>query len=372
MGIEVLPPDVNESELDFAPVPGETRRIRYGLSAVRNVGQGVVAQIIEARRTAGAFTTFSDFCRKVEPSALTKKVLESLAYAGAFDSLGYHRAALVEHQEKVSAPIIAERRAEAAGQFSLFGGDDRTAAAEIDESVLAGGEFDRATLLRMEKEMLGQYVTDHPLLGVREELARMTDCTVPEAAELGDGDLVTVGGIVAGVQRKYTRNGEPYAVLRLEDLTGGIGVVAFPKVFTQAAPFIDADAIVLVKGRLDHRGREPQIRALEILEPSFAAGVASAPSGTLVVELRPEQCTPAVLGALRDLLAGFPGASPVEVHYVGEGGLTPLPVGQHRVDAGAGLLSELRILLGPGRARLEPRTDPASRPVRQSPAPTRA
>ncbi|MFM8998495.1 MAG: DNA polymerase III subunit alpha [Actinomycetota bacterium] len=372
MGIEVLPPDVNESELDFAPVPGETRRIRYGLSAVRNVGQGVVGQIIEARRTAGAFTSFSDFCRKVDPSALTKKVLESLAYAGAFDSLGYHRAALVEHQEKVSAPIIAERRAEAAGQFSLFGGDDPEVAA-IDESVLAGGEFDRATLLRMEKEMLGQYVTDHPLLGVRDELARMTDCTVPEAAELGDGDLVTVGGIVAGVQRKYTRNGEPYAVLRLEDLTGGIGVVAFPNVFKQAAPFIDADAIVLVKGRLDHRGREPQIRALEIVEPAFAAGVASAPSGTLVIELRPEQCTPAVLGALRDLLAGFPGASPVEVHYVGEAGLTPLPVGTHRVEAGAGLLSELRILLGPGRARLEPRVSPSpERPRAQSAAPSRA
>ena len=372
MGIEVLPPDVNESELDFAPVPGDVRRIRYGLSAVRNVGQGVVGQIIEARRTQGAFASFSDFCRKVEPQALTKKVLESLIYAGAFDSLGYHRAALIENQEKVSVPVIAERRAEAAGQFSLFGGDDAGVASDIDESVLAGGEFDRATLLRLEKEMLGQYVTDHPLLGVREALARMTTCTVPEAAELGDGDEVTVGGIVVGVQRKYTRGGEPYAVLRLEDLTGGIGVVAFPKVFQQAAPFIDADAIVLVRGRIDHRGREPQIRALEIVEPAFAAGVASVPSGTLVVELRPEQCTPAVLGALRDLLAGFPGPSPVEVHYVGEAGLTPLPVGQHRVEAGAGLLSELRILLGPGRARLEPRREPGPGASRQSEAAARA
>ena len=175
MGIEVLPPDVNESELDFAPAPGETPSIRYGLAAVRNVGEGAVQQIIDARRAKGAFTSYADFCRKVEPSVLTKRVLESLIQAGAFDSLGYTRRGLLENQDRVSAPILAERKAEAAGQFSLFGGgDDPDAAGQVDESVLQGEEFDKRDLLRYEKEMLGQFVTDHPLLGVK-DVARRAD-----------------------------------------------------------------------------------------------------------------------------------------------------------------------------------------------------
>src|SRR5438477_5836559 len=191
MDVEVLPPDVNESELDFTPVPGETK-VRYGLSAVRNVGAGAVQQIIEARRARGAFTSLSDFCRKVEPAVLTKKVLESLIYAGAFDSFGYTRRGLIGGYAKVSDPIVAERKAEAAGQFSLFGGGER-AVQEIDESVLAGEEFEKPSLLRLEKEVLGQFVTDHPLLAVRDAMARQTDFELPKVADLGDGDLVTVG-----------------------------------------------------------------------------------------------------------------------------------------------------------------------------------
>jgi DNA polymerase-3 subunit alpha len=174
MDIRVLPPDVNGSDTDFAPTAGGEPAIRYGLSAVRNVGEGAVLQIIEARRTKGDFA-FADFCRKVEPSVLTKRVLESLILAGAFDSLGYSRGGLMQQVgeqpawEKVSAPILAERKAEAAGQFSLFGGSEGPG--EVDESALQGPEFDKRTLLRLEKEMLGQFVTDHPLLSVKEELA---------------------------------------------------------------------------------------------------------------------------------------------------------------------------------------------------------
>jgi len=210
MGLEVLPPDVNDSELDFAPAPGDGSKIRYGLSAVRNVGSGAVQQIIDARSRKGCFTAYADFCRKVEPSVLTKKVLESLIYAGAFDSLDYRRRALIESQEKVSAPIAAERKAEAAGQFSLFGGGDR-AATDIDESVLTGDEFDNRTLLRLEKEVLGQFVTDHPLLGVKDLLAAQTDLELSDVGNLGDGDLVTVGGIVGAVARKFTKKGDPFA-----------------------------------------------------------------------------------------------------------------------------------------------------------------
>ena len=218
---------MNESEQDFAPVASGEPKIRYGLSAVRNVGSGAVQQVISARRAKGTFTGYADFCRKVDPSVLTKKVLESLIYAGAFDSLGYRRRGLVENQEKISGPIAAERKAEAAGQFSLFGGGEQ-AAHEIDEAVIAPEEFEKRTLLRLEKEMLGQFVTDHPLLEVRERLAALSDMELSEAETLGDGDLVTVAGIVSSIARRYSKKGEPYAQFRLEDLAGGVTVVVFP------------------------------------------------------------------------------------------------------------------------------------------------
>jgi DNA polymerase-3 subunit alpha len=352
MGIQVLPPDVNESELDFAPAPGDEPRIRYGLSAVRNVGAGAVAQIIQARTTKGAFTGYADFCRKVDPSVLTKKVLESLIYAGAFDSMGYARRALVENQEKISGPIAAERKAEAAGQFSLFGGAD-AAAGEIDESVLAGEEFDKRTLLRLEKEMLGQFVTDHPLLEVRDRLAAQTDMEMPDLATLGDGDVVVVGGIVAAVQRKYTKSGDPYAVFRLEDLTGGVAIVAFPNVYAEVAPLIESDAILLVKGKVDLRGRELQLRAVEIREPDLGgAGPVPKTKGTLVVDVSAGSCTKALIAKLKELLAAHPGSTPVTVRFLTSGGATPLDVGSYRVEPAAGLLSELRVLLGRDAARI--------------------
>ena len=359
MGIEVQPPDVNESELDFAPIRGGGTGIRYGLSAVRNVGAGAVAQIIEARTAKGEFASFADFCRKVEPSVLTKKVLESLVLAGAFDSLGYTRGGLVRKMpdgpsafEKVSGPIAAERKAEALGQFSLFGGGTE-AATGIDESILAGEEFDKRTLLRLEKEMLGQFVTDHPLLGVKDRLAAQTDMAVPEVTNLGDGDLVTVGGIVAGVGRRFTKKGEPYALFRLEDLEGGVSVIAFPSVFEQVPNLLETDAIVLVKGRVDLRGRELQLRAVEIREPDLGSDPSPRGVGTLVVDVPAACCTNSMIVKLKELLWAHPGSTLVRVRYVSATGTTPLEVGSIRVEPDAALLSELRSLLGPEATRLE-------------------
>jgi DNA polymerase-3 subunit alpha len=348
MGIEVLPPDVNGSEPDFAPAPGDVGAIRYGLSAVRNVGEGAVAHIILARREKGTFTSFVDFCRKVEPSVLTKRVLESLILAGAFDSLGYTRRALFENQEKVSGPILAERKAEAAGQFSLFGGDG--GAGEIDASVLEGEEFDKRTLLRLEKEMLGQFVTDHPLLEVQGALAAQTTHEMGDLANLGDGDLVTIGGIVGGVQRKYTKRGEPYAQFRLEGLAGGAEVVVFPSVYEAVPGLIETDRIVLVTGRVDLRGRELQIRANEVRAPIL--GTADPPPQRLEVDLPAEACTPAVLARMKELLESHPGSAPVQVRFHSSQGVTPLEVGGVRVDPSGSLLGELHSLLGAEAARI--------------------
>jgi DNA polymerase-3 subunit alpha len=356
MDIRVLPPDVNGSDTDFAPAAGDEPAIRYGLSAVRNVGEGAVLQIIEARRTEGDFSSFADFCRKVEPSVLTKRVLESLILAGAFDSLGYTRGGLMEKVgersawEKVAAPILAERKAEAAGQFSLFGGSEGPG--EVDESVLLGPEFDKRTLLRLEKEMLGQFVTDHPLLAVKGELARQTTHEIGDLETLGDGDLVTIGGIIGSLSRRYTKRGEPYAQFRLEGLAGGVEVVAFPSVYEAHPELIAVDRIVLVTGRIDLRGRELQIRASEMREPVLI-GVADIRPGTLEVDLPAAACTPAVLSRMKELLESHPGSAPVQVRFHSANGVTPLEVGSLRVDPSGALLGELRTLLGAGAARVE-------------------
>jgi DNA polymerase III subunit alpha len=358
MKIEVLPPDVNESDMDFAPAPGDRRAIRYGLSAVRNVGEGVVQAILDARAAGGAFASFADLCRRVDPGALTKRVLESLIFAGAFDSLGYTRGGMVQQAgetaawEKVSAPILAERKAEAAGQFSLFGsGDDGLH--EVDESVLAGDELAKPLLLSKEKEMLGQFVTDHPLLGVEDSLRAQTTHAIDGVPDLGDGDLVTVGGIIGSLTRKYTKRGEPYAQFRLEGLAGGVEVIAFPGVYEAVPHLIRQDEIVLVTGRIDLRGRELQIRANEVKEPTLGPDAPRSRSESLIVDLEATACTPVVLGKLKELFEAHPGDAPVRLRFLSSAGVTPLALGTFNVNANGSLLGELGELLGSGATRLD-------------------
>ena len=358
MGIRVLPPDVNESQTYFTPSDGD---IRYGLAAVRNVGTGVVQGIIQARTEKGPFETFTDFCRKVDGGVLHKKCLESLILSGAFDSLGYARRALLDNYEKVAIPVLSDRRAEAIGQESFFGGEAAPLLA-IDETVLAGGEFAKPDLLRSEKQMLGQYVSDHPLLGIKDGLASVTDMDISEASALGDGDVVTVAGIVGAVTRRYTKRGEPFALFRLEDLTGGIGIVAFPSVFEKAGDLVTLDQILVIKGRADLRGRELQLVALEIGPPDLPdSGVGASGASVLVAGRHPEPlvvdvpasaCTGGLIGRLKDLLASYPGKTPVIVRLVVGEETTRLRLGQEFcVEGSTALLSELTRLLGPGAAR---------------------
>ncbi len=355
MGITVLPPDVNGSELDFTPVQGREGAIRYGLGAVRNVGAGAVAQIIEARGAKGPFTSFTDFCGKVDPGVLHKKILESLTVSGAFESLGYARKGLLDSYDKVAGPVLAERRAEAAGQFSLFGGRDDSR--EIDESVLARDEFAKPELLRREKEVLGQFVTDHPLLEVKDRLAAQVDRDLSELGSLGDGDVVTVGGIVGGVLRRFTRKGDPYVSFRLEDLTGGVQVIAFPSVYEKAPDVFDLDTILLVKGRADLRGRELALVALDVSRPRFDLDdPPPAPRDPIVVTVPAEQCTDGLVGKLKQVLAAHPGTLPVVMRLTTDGDVTKtLRIGNgYAVDGSDVLIAELRTLLGPSAATREP------------------
>jgi DNA polymerase-3 subunit alpha len=360
MAIQVLPPDVNGSEQDFTPVllPDDAapEEIRYGLSAVRNVGGGAVQQIIDARKAKGAFTSFADFCQKVDPQILHKKVLESLILAGAFDSLSYARRGLLETYGKISDPILAERKAEAAGQFSLFGaaGDG---ARTIDESVLSREEFAKDELLRREKEILGQFVTDHPLLAVKDRLAAQSTGDIAGLEHAQDGDIVTVGGIIGALQRKFTRNTDPYVVFRLEDLEGGVQVIAFPGVYEKSVELLQQDQIVLVKGRVDLRMRDLQLVALEVLAPNLAGAAPPPPpppGEPVIVTIPVDAFTPGMVDKLKRVLASYPGGAEVRLHLTTDGAVTKrLRLPGVAVDSSEGLLDELRNLLGPTAARRE-------------------
>jgi DNA polymerase-3 subunit alpha len=265
MGIKVLAPDVNASTADFA---ADGTDIRFGLAAVRNVGTPVVAAIVAARAAGGAFASFADFLRRVPASVCNKRVIESLVKAGAFDSLGQPRRGLMLIHGRAIDAVISVKRNEAMGQDSLFGDDLGSAA--IFEVPVPPGDWDRGTRLAFEREMLGRYVSDHPLLGREGALAAAADRSLAELLEAAEGpepgpdQVVTVAGILSGVQRKATRQGASWASATLEDLEGAIEVLFFPALYQRRQDLLADDAIVAVRGRLDRQGEAPQLAALDI------------------------------------------------------------------------------------------------------------
>jgi len=271
MGIKVLPPDVNASAGVFA---AEGTDVRFGLAAVRNVGAAVVESIVAAR--GRGFTSFADFLRKVPAGVCNKRVIESLIKAGAFESLGQSRRGLMLIHEQAIDAAIGVKRNEAVGQDSLFGdtGPDWGASFEVP---VPPGEWDKRTRLIFEREMLGRYVSDHPLLGQQDALAAVTECSIgellgaepppgagPSGAQAGEDRVVTLAGILSGVQRKVTRQGDGWASATLEDLDGAVEVMFFPAVYRRRQDLLADDAIVLVRGRLDRSEDPPRLVAMDV------------------------------------------------------------------------------------------------------------
>jgi DNA polymerase-3 subunit alpha len=343
MGIDVLIPDVNSSERDFTPV-GDA--IRFGLSAVRHVGDSVVDMICDARRRKGEFVSFYDFCRKVDYICLNKKTVESLAKAGAFESLRHTRKGIVESFERICGEVVALRKQEEAGQFSLFGSADAMAADVRQEQPIALDEYPKDVLLAFEKDVLGRYVSDHPLLGVERLLARMTDVPIAALIERPSGETLTIGGMVAGMFKKVTRRGDVMLLITLEDLSGAsVEVIAFPKVAEQFAALLRPDAILLVKGRTDRDARDDAMKfiAVEVYEPKLGH------DEPLVINLPVDACTRAVVEQLKDVLAGHPGSTQVFLHLAKSQKTTVLRLGsEFWVDTTNGLHAEIKALLGPG------------------------
>jgi DNA polymerase-3 subunit alpha len=345
--VEEAAPD--EEEPVVAPAPARTDRhaIVFGLAAVRNVGESLVERIVAERTARGPFEDIFDFCTRVDPVVLNKRTMESLVKAGAFDSLGHPRQGLCLVLEAIVDRTLERRKEQELGITSLF------AALEEEQAdpgwggakvAIPDSEFDKGQRLAFEKEMLGLYVSDHPLMGFEAALARYTDSSISDMREEesgGAGDrspVRAVGGVVTDLRRSYTKKGDLMARFVLEDLQAAMEVFVFPKTMAEYGALIENDAILVVKGRLDTREEEPKIVCMEVSRPLLQRG-----DEDLHIKLPLGVLTERRVEGLKEVLSGHPGPSPVLLH-VGSKVLKLPP--EFNVDCRNGLVGELKRLLG--------------------------
>jgi len=331
MGIEVLPPDVNESQLDFAVVEG---KIRFGLSAVKNVGEPAARAIIRARDESGDFASIWEFCERVDPAAANKRALDSLVKCGALDSTGATRMGMLAALERALGAGAARQQEALFGQESMF---------EVEHPAIPPEEFEKGELLRLEKEVLGLYVSEHPLHSIRDQLRRKTDCALADVERRRDGEVVTVGGIVSALKHLTTKKGEPMVFMRLDDVTGGAEVVVFNSVYAQSRELCVMDRILVVKGRIDHK-QEGETKLLAMEVAPFEA-VAERREVTIKIDARRARA-----GIVRDLAAlvkDFPGDSRVTLVLEMSEGTKQFVLGpQYKVKPVPDFFAEAKALLG--------------------------
>ena len=313
MNIKVLNPDVNRSLMDFAPAVHEERAITFGLSAVRNVGEGLVEQLLAERDENGPYGSFHEFAERVPEAVLNKRTVESLIKAGGFDSLGHPRKGLLGVFEPIIDTTVVRRRERDRGVMSLFdmGEPEADAPAGFDERItIPDVEFDKGQRLRFEKEMLGLYVSDHPLMGVETALRRRVECSIGDLNDKEDGSMVVVGGVITGLQRKFTKKGDQMAVFMLEDLQDTIEVMLFPRAMAEQGHKLADDAVVTIRGRVDARDDQPKLMASDI---TVVEGLDdNAPP--LRLKLSPNALNEFRIAQLKKVLRDNPGDSRVLLH----------------------------------------------------------
>jgi DNA polymerase-3 subunit alpha len=326
MGITVLPPDVNGSYADFT-VTGNS--IRFGLSAIKNVGTNVIEYIEKERKSRGRFKSFIDFCQRVDSSVLNKKTIESLIKSGTFDSLGQSRKHLLENYERIIEETLKIRRDRDIGQFSLFdtGGSN-------SEKVLLNGvynpddkfeEFSKKELLNYEKEMLGLYISGHPLFEYRDSFSSLTPLESLSSVE--DKSTLAVGGIVTKVKTIYTKRDQQMCFLELEDIGDSIEVIVFPKVLEKHRGIIAEDKVVEVTGRLDKKEDQMKIIANEIKELKKSIKMSGDQDELIrdrkekvVFTVRKEDLNKNLINGFYDILKNHPGFNEIEFKVTGEDG----------------------------------------------------
>ena len=394
LGIEVLVPDVNRSVAEFAPRPprpapaeaggaegagngpgeapgpgpapgprpaaasgggGDGPGIVFGLAAIRNVGESLVERIVTEREANGPFTDVYDFCRRVDPVVLNKRTMESLVKAGAFDSLGHPRQGLCLVLEDVIDRTLERRREHDFGIATLFSsvepadGGDGSGRWEGTDVRIPESEFAKSQRLAFEKEMLGLYVSDHPLMGLQPALSRYTDCTLadlrdaasggPEGGYGAEGAVRSVGGVVTELRRTTTKKGDLMARFVLEDLQASMEVFVFPRVMAEHGALLENDAVVVVRGRVDLRDDQPKLVCMEVRRPVLQADNAT----ELRLALPIVALTDDTVGRLKDILVEHPGESPVLLEVGTK--LLRLPP-EFNVESRNGLIGELKRLLG--------------------------
>ena len=341
MGITVALPDVNLSESDFAVVgsPDREQAISFGLSAIRHMGAGTAQMILDERRENGRFADFYDFCSRVDPVVLNKGVVEALIKAGCFDSHGHPRQGLLNVSESIVRRCIQQQRERSQGIMSLFGEDSQESFEErID---IPDVEFDKPRRLAAEKEMLGLYVSDHPIMGMEGVLARKTTHRIDHLAEVEEGTSVKVGGVVSNVRRRWTRKGEQMASCDLEDMYGNMEVTLFPRAMEEHGHKLADDLVIVFEGRLDRRDDEPNLicYGVEPIDPASANGHTA-----LRLNLGTSGLSPERIDSLKSIFAGHPGKSEVILMLGADKGIKLSSA--YGVDAGSGLIGELREMLG--------------------------
>jgi DNA polymerase-3 subunit alpha len=341
MAVEVLPPTVNESRIDFAVVEG---KIRFGLNAVKNVGGPAARAICEERERSGAFTSIWDFVERVDSNAVNKRSLESLVKCGALDGLGATRMGMLAVLEQAVQFGAARQQDRLAGQASIFDLDDSPAESRPrHHPTIPPGEFDRNELLKLEKEVLGLYVSDHPLSAIRDQLRKKIDTPMTELGARRDGDVVTVGGLVANLKHMTTKKGDPMVFLTLDDVVGSTEVVVFNSVYANSREHLLTDRVLVVKGRVDHKEGETKLIALEV-SPFEAVPERKA----VHLKLDARDARAGIIRELAAILQSYPGEAAVFVAMQTSDGATTLELGPgYRVKPDSDLFAEIKTLLGP-------------------------
>jgi DNA polymerase-3 subunit alpha len=365
MGIEILPPDVNESDHEFVVVDGN---IRFGLDAVKGVGFAAVEAIKRAREE-GPFQSLFDFCERVDGRAVNKKAIEALIKCGAFGSTGATRKGMLEVLEQAQSAGQKAQQDALIGQGSIFdlgldagpsGGAGGAAAAFAAPShaPIPTIEFERAELLAAEKESIGLFISAHPLKEIAPALRAKVDCPLAELANRRDGDWVTVGGMITQAKKIRTKKGDHMMFATLDDLGFAIEILVFGNALAECETALAPDSIVVVRGRVDHKDREKTcivVQSVERFEATpeevqaaaeLEAKVATGPEA-FRLRLDATALPATALGELKELLAGFPGESDVVIELSTTSGRRRLRLGRDfRVTRSAGLHAELDQLLG--------------------------
>jgi len=348
MGIKVLAPDVNESSGDFTAVPNETGvgDIRFGLGAIRNVGANVVDAVARAREDRGRFESFHDFLAKVPIQVANKRTVESLIKSGAFDSTGATRRALLEVHEDAIDSAVSQKRAEANGQVG-FDFDSLWDEPQAVSKVPDRPEWAKRDKLAFEREMLGLYVSDHPLAGLEVQLAKHASTTIMDllgGEVAGDGEHVTIAGLITSVQHRVARNsGNQYGLITVEDFAGEITVMFLGKTYQEFSPALTNDSIVVVRGRVSIRDDGMNLHASSMFAPDVGQSLGSGP---LVISMPEVRATTDVVTALNDVLIRHTGDTEVRLKLVKGASARVFEV-PFPVSVSADLYGELKSLLGP-------------------------